>query len=620
MAGAAAEAVITDEEFLADERFVVEGFRDADINGWRTRIFDQGEGEAIFFVPILRGLEAVYAKQLQSFAATNRVLIYERSESRDHPVGAEERAEEIRRILDYLGIERAHIVGLGDAGVPALNFGRMYPDRCLSITSMSLAARYRVPPYWLNEGVINPVFQHLPIERVLPHSVMRSMVIRATYGNGPLPKHLIGHMVDRSPDQARVFKYSVMPVTHHHDMRDWAGDLRVPILLITRDDDPLAPVEEMEELAAMLPDCWALEVVHDGGRFITYTRASQINPLLGEFFQAVATGQREGRFAGPPTTKRSRGNEGMAQKTRPRATEGRLISDEEWRADQEYVRDHLHHARIADWETELFDEGSGDPILYVPIVGYVEVVYAKQLRDFSRDYRAITYRRPDQVTKPVMIERRVVEIREVLDHLNIQRAHIVGRGEAGVAASNFAYTYPDRTRSLVLVSSGMRRDIPPVWLTRIVNRVVLHLPVEGWLVTPDRVRNQVVTYLSGSEQRLTYDQLMSVYRQIPNFHSVYKYAVTPLEIYHNLEGKAQKITAPTLLVTSDEDQRATEADLQELAAALPNCRGVHVIHQGGHFANYIQGDEFNHLVRAFYDQIAAETATGTGVSPEGGTA
>jgi pimeloyl-ACP methyl ester carboxylesterase len=310
----------------------------------------------------------------------------------------------------------------------------------------------------------------------------------------------------------------------------------------------------------------------------------------------------------------------MAQTTRPRAPEGRLISEEEWTADQEYVREHSHHTRIADWETELFDEGSGDPILYVPIVGHVEVVYAKQLRDFSRDYRAITYRRPDQVTQPVMIERRVIEVREVLDHLGIERAHIVGRGEAGVAASNFAYTFPDRTRSLVLVSIGMRRDIPPVQLTRLVSRLVLHLPLEGWLVTPDRVRNQVVSYLSGSEQRLTYDQLMSVYRQIPNFDKVYKYAVTPLEIYHNLEGKAQKITAPTLLVTSDEDQRATETDLRELAAALPDCRGVHVIHQGGHFANYIQGEEFNRLVRSFYDQIAAGSATGSGVSSERGEA
>lgn len=284
----------TEEEFTADEQYVEDGYRPATIEGWSTRVFDAGEGEAVFFVPIIRGLEVVYAKQLREFPKTHRALLYERTESVDRPVGVGARVDEIRKVLDHARVERAHVVGLGDAGIPTLNFGREHPDRCLSLTSICLGPRYRVPPYWLNERILNPLTERLPLERIVPDRLIRAMVVKATSG-GRLPPHLIGRMVDRIPEQMRVHKYSVLPVTGHHEMRHWAHAVNVPTLLVNRDDDPLAPVEETHELAAMLPDCRDVEIVHDGGRFITYSWAEHLNRVLRDFFAgavAPATEQK----------------------------------------------------------------------------------------------------------------------------------------------------------------------------------------------------------------------------------------------------------------------------------------------------------------------------------------
>ena len=273
----------SDEEFLGDERYVLDRYRPATIEGWSTRIFDEGQGDAVVFVPIIKGLEVVYSKQLQEFSNSNRALIYERTESIDRPVYVAARVDEIRKLLDHLGVERAHIVGLGDAGIPTFNFGREHPDRCLSLTSLCLGPRYRVPPYWLNERIINPLTERLPLERVIPDKLVKKMVVKATSG-GRLAPHLVAHMVDNIQQQMRVHKYSVLPVTHHHEMRDWARTLDVPTLLINRDDDPLAPVRETHELAALLPRCYGVEILPDGGRFITYSRAEEINRMLRDFF------------------------------------------------------------------------------------------------------------------------------------------------------------------------------------------------------------------------------------------------------------------------------------------------------------------------------------------------
>jgi pimeloyl-ACP methyl ester carboxylesterase len=282
---------VGDDEFFADERFVLDGMQPATIDGWSTRIFDQGEGEAIVFVPILGGLEVVYAKQLRVFAATNRVLLHERTESLDRRVPVGPRVDEIRKVLDHLGIERAHIVGLGEAGITTYNFGREHRDRCLSLTVLCCGPLYRVKPYWLTKNVIEPAIDHLPLEYLPTDGLIRSFVVKTTSGNGPLPKHLIRHMVERIPNQMRVHKYSVAPIEHRHDMYPWAHTLDVPVLLVNRDDDKVAPVDEMGDLARLLPRCYGYEVLSDGGRFVTYTWADRVNELLRGFFARLAAGE-----------------------------------------------------------------------------------------------------------------------------------------------------------------------------------------------------------------------------------------------------------------------------------------------------------------------------------------
>lgn len=287
----------------------------------------------------------------------------------------------------------------------------------------------------------------------------------------------------------------------------------------------------------------------------------------------------------------------------PRATVGPLVSDEQWDADKEYIRTSLKPVKVGARTIEVIDLGQGDPIIFIPILAHVEVIYARQLREFSQDHRALLYRRPEATEHPVSIAERVEEVRELLDTLGVEKAHIVGRGEGAVVASEFAYAYPQRARSLVMVNLGMDHKVPPVILTNALNWTLLNLPIEGWALTDDSWRLKVIKFLSGKDQRLTWDQLMGVYKQIPDFLKVCKYSVTPIVLYHDLRGKAQRLRTPTLLITTDEDPRATPADLEELAAALPDCRGVHVVPMGGRFVNYVQGDEVNRLIREFYGTL-----------------
>ena len=290
----------------------------------------------------------------------------------------------------------------------------------------------------------------------------------------------------------------------------------------------------------------------------------------------------------------------------PRATTGPLVSDEQWAEDRRYVAAGLRPLDAGGRRLEVIDIGDGEPILYIPLMSHVEVVYARQLRHFSRDHRAVLFRREEPTDRPVGIAERVAEALAVLDALGIERAHIVGRGQASIVAAAFALAHPERSRSLVMVNVGMRHRVPPVLLTHTINWALLHLPIEHRLVKEDSWRRQVVSFLSGPDQRLTRHQLLAVYREIPNFIEVCKYSVSPLELDHDLRETAKDLNVPALLLGADEDPRASREDLEELAAALPDCRGVHMVGQGGRFVNYVQGDEVNRLIRDFYASLSRE--------------
>jgi pimeloyl-ACP methyl ester carboxylesterase len=286
------------------------------------------------------------------------------------------------------------------------------------------------------------------------------------------------------------------------------------------------------------------------------------------------------------------------------------VSDEQWKDDLEYVETTLRPVGLEPgWEPEVLDEGAGEPILFVPIVAHVEAIYARQVRDLVRDHRVITYRRREGRDRPISLQERAQELVRLLDGLGVDRAHVVGRSEGGMVAAEFAYRHPDRCRSLVLITVAIDyHQGPPAWISDLQNRLMLRVGGLAEAIGDERIRHMVVRYLSGSEQRLTYDQLMLAYSRIPEFAHMYRYSAVPLLLGHDLRGKAQRISPPTLLIGSTEDPRATVRDLEDLGAALPDCRGTIMVPDGGHFVNYIRGDEVNARIRDFYAELAQDHA------------
>jgi len=112
-------------------------------------------------------------------------------------------------------------------------------------------------------------------------------------------------------------------------------------------------------------------------------------------------------------------------------------------------------------ELEYEVRGAGDPVLFIH--GGLCAHWFKNLLDqpdLSGGHRLIRYHRvgyagSDRVDGPVSIRRQAAHSRELMRHLDIERAHVVGHSSGADIALQLALDHPELVRSLALLETAL---------------------------------------------------------------------------------------------------------------------------------------------------------------------
>lgn len=93
--------------------------------------------------------------------------------------------------------------------------------------------------------------------------------------------------------------------------------------------------------------------------------------------------------------------------------------------------------------------GQGTPIVLIHGVGMRQQVWAPQVRDLARDFEVITYDmlghgQSEVPPEGVQLSSYSEQLRGLLDHLGIGRAHVVGHSMGALVALEFALNCPQR--------------------------------------------------------------------------------------------------------------------------------------------------------------------------------
>ncbi len=248
--------------------------------------------------------------------------------------------------------------------------------------------------------------------------------------------------------------------------------------------------------------------------------------------------------------------------------------------------------------TRLYYEaaGSGDPLVLIHGFTLDTRMWDDQFEPFAQRYQVVRYdaRGFGQSAVPDGSEyTHADDLLALLNHLGIERAHVVGLSMGGGMAIDFALDYPQATCSLVLVDSVLGGYTwQQNWGSREVRAVAgergVPLAKVAWLNTP--------LFKPAREQRAVE---LRLYEMVHTYSGWHWENANPLRTPSvPAIQRLSEIRAPTLIVLGERDLRDFHAIADTLQQQIPNARTVLIPHVG-HMSNMEDPEHFNDTVLNF---------------------
>lgn len=260
-----------------------------------------------------------------------------------------------------------------------------------------------------------------------------------------------------------------------------------------------------------------------------------------------------------------------------------------------------------------FEEvGRGTPIVFVHEFAGDSQSWHLQVRFFARRYRTVTFNArgypPSDVPEDVTAYSQDLaadDIRGLLDHLAVRRAHICGLSMGAYATLHFGLKYPERALSLTMAACGSGSFGDLVGFRKDCEEVARRLETEGIMAVAEfYVRGPTrVQFLEkdpkGWQEFCAQFTAQSAKGRALTLRGV---VLTRPTIY-DLEARLERLSVPSLIITGDEDDPCLEPSIF-MKRKIP-AAGLVVIPKSGHTINLEEPDAFN---RALLDFLTAVDA------------
>ena len=257
------------------------------------------------------------------------------------------------------------------------------------------------------------------------------------------------------------------------------------------------------------------------------------------------------------------------------------------------------------------DTGSGTPVIFVHEFAGDCRSWEPQVRHFARRYRCITFNArgwtPSEVPQDVAAYSQVRardDVKCVLDHLEIEKAHVVGLSMGGFATLHFGLSYPNRAHSLLVSGAGYgaekdqreRFRHEAVVIANKLEKEGMAAFAEAYAYGPTRVQFENKDPRGFAEFK----------RQLAE-HSAKGAANTQLGIQRerpsifDLEPQLKSLNVPTLILNGDEDWPCLLPGVF-MKRTIPSA-ALQLIPNSGHTLNIEEPDAFNAALSAFWVQV-----------------
>jgi pimeloyl-ACP methyl ester carboxylesterase len=271
----------------------------------------------------------------------------------------------------------------------------------------------------------------------------------------------------------------------------------------------------------------------------------------------------------------------------------------------------MPHARATDGTRLYYEEaGSGTPLLFVHEFAGDYRSWEPQMRHFARSFRCIAYNArgfppsdvPEDGARYSQAHARD-DIVAVLDHLKIDKAHLVGLSMGGFAVLHAGMHYPQRARSLVIGGCGYGAEPDKKATFQAECEAAAASFESDWSATakkyalgPTRVQFQ------NKDPRGWAEFAQQLHDGSAKGHALTMRGVQMKRpsLWELVDGM-KKIEVPTLVITGDEDDPCLEPAL--LMKRSIRTSSLVVLPASGHTINIEEPDAFNRALLEFLIRV-----------------
>ena len=255
-------------------------------NGIDVHYVEAGRGAPVVLLAGFGGDHLSWGLQFPAFRARHRTLAIDnrgcgRSSAPDVPYTTAIMAADVAGVLDHLGIDAAHVIGLSLGGMIAQELALAHPGRVLSLQLHSTTAR--------SDSYLRILLDTWRLVRAQlgREMVQQSMALwlfgRRSFADRP-------QVIEMLMRQATVHPYAPTEVGFarqgqavvSHDALDRVGRLTCPTLITAGEDDALLPPRFARELAERIPHA-ELHIVPEAGHMWCWEKPEEFNRLALDF-------------------------------------------------------------------------------------------------------------------------------------------------------------------------------------------------------------------------------------------------------------------------------------------------------------------------------------------------
>ncbi len=260
--------------------------------------------------------------------------------------------------------------------------------------------------------------------------------------------------------------------------------------------------------------------------------------------------------------------------------------------------------------------GEGYPIILIHGLGAKKETWVGQIGPLSKIYKTITLDirgagKSDRPNEPYTMETFAEDIKCLMDFLNIEQAHIIGRSLGGLVAQHVVLNYPERVKKVIFITTssvGVPDEKAAEFLEtgRIEQIEMLKKdPINAFWIKSKIIFHQSVRKQMKANPKKKFFDIWSAEDLIredtidPPTPQDIKNLVHAIK-HHNTLNRLSEIKNKSLIIAGSHDRLYPKLVMATMHEKIPNSE-LKVIEKAGHYLTLSRAPEVNQIILEFLE-------------------